>query len=177
MSSAFVRVLKASAAVPIRHALSYLTHPRYTAHAPRQIFIRPEALQISEIDRKQRFMSTSQCDDLIYQHAKNGNSKQIAELLKANKVDLSRKDAKGYTVLHYAAMNGYGDVSKLLLEAGADPNIQDSVGRTALHHSMPAGFSSCVVHLMNHGVDDKIRDMHGQTAADLVSKEGGGEIS
>eukprot|EP00960_Hanusia_phi_P040732 754619-Hanusia_phi.AAC.4 len=138
MSSAFVRVLKASAAVPIRHALSYLTHPRYTAHAPRQIFIRPEALQISEIDRKQRFMSTSQCklriakevgDDLIYQHAKNGNSKQIAELLKANKVDLSRKDAKGYTVLHYAAMNGYGD------------------------------------------------DMHGQTAADLVSKEGGGEIS
>ena len=84
-------------------------------------------------------------------------------MLKKHKIDLSRKDGKGFTLLHYAAMNGHGDVSlvlcaaltcrltvslckvsKLLLESGADPNIQDSVGRTALHYSMPAGFSSCV---------------------------------
>uniref|UniRef100_A0A7S4JBA0 Uncharacterized protein n=1 Tax=Guillardia theta TaxID=55529 RepID=A0A7S4JBA0_GUITH len=174
MSSPPVRRLTVSAMHHSRYAMQSLKD--WVGRSPIAL-LGPRSSGRSGVHRALRFMSTAPDDFSIFQLAKDGKSKQIAEVLQRHKIDLSLKDVKGFTLLHYAAMNGHGDVSKLLLESGADPNIQDSVGRTALHYSMPAGFSSCVVHLMNHGANDGIRDLHGLTAADLVSKEGGGEIS
>ncbi|XP_066975677.1 transient receptor potential channel pyrexia-like isoform X2 [Macrobrachium rosenbergii] len=47
--------------------------------------------------------------------------------------DLSRRDVITIYPVHYAAMMGYTDCLKILLDAGADPNVKDSLGQTPLH--------------------------------------------
>ncbi|XP_064117704.1 transient receptor potential channel pyrexia-like [Macrobrachium nipponense] len=47
--------------------------------------------------------------------------------------DLSQRDVITIYPVHYAAMMGYKDCLKILLDAGADPNVKDSLGQTPLH--------------------------------------------
>jgi cytohesin len=69
----------------------------------------------------------------------------------------------GFTLLHYAAMDGRHEIAKLLLEHGADPNIQDNNGRTPLHWAAWKGHLEVVELLLEHGADPNVQDYGGMT--------------
>jgi ankyrin repeat protein len=68
------------------------------------------------------------------------------------------------TALGCAAVHGWTDVVKLLLDAGADPTL----GR-ALHLAMIPGFAEVVRLLLAAGVSPDSRDLNGCTSAMVVT--------
>jgi Ankyrin repeats (3 copies) len=55
----------------------------------------------------------------------------VALLLRHMKCEVNFVDAKGCTLLHYAALAGKEEVVRFLLHCGADSTVEDSQGRTA----------------------------------------------
>ncbi|EKX35153.1 hypothetical protein GUITHDRAFT_118701 [Guillardia theta CCMP2712] len=106
MSSPPVRRLTVSAMHHSRYAMQSLKD--WVGRSPIAL-LGPRSSGRSGVHRALRFMSTAPDDFSIFQLAKDGKSKQIAEVLQRHKIDLSLKDVKGFTLLHYAAMNGHGD--------------------------------------------------------------------
>jgi uncharacterized protein len=72
------------------------------------------------------------CGD-IHDAAKYGDLAKVKALLKDNPKLVSSKIEYGWTPLHWAAMEGYKNVAKLLLAMGADVNAKDNWGYTPLH--------------------------------------------
>jgi len=59
-------------------------------------------------------------------------------LLLARGADINAQNENGKTALMAAAMWGYPEVAKLLVENGADISLQDDLGRTAVHLALSA---------------------------------------
>ena len=55
--------------------------------------------------------------------SKNGNDKVVEELIKHPKIFLDAQDTQGWTSLLYAIDAGYGNIARILLDAGANPDI------------------------------------------------------
>ena len=55
--------------------------------------------------------------------SKSGNFQVVEEFLKHPKILLDAQDTQGWTSLLYAVDAGFGDIARLLLEAGANPDI------------------------------------------------------
>ena len=53
----------------------------------------------------------------------NGETKELKNLIKENKIDLNKLGKEGYTLLFYALEIEEYDMVKILLENGADPNV------------------------------------------------------
>lgn len=56
----------------------------------------------------------------------------VKYLVEEQKAPLNVKDSMGWTPLHHALAEGFGDIGALLVKSGADPSIEDSNGQTAL---------------------------------------------
>ena len=65
--------------------------------------------------------------------------------------------------LHAAALDGYADSAKLLLEAGADKDIADDEGMTPLHYAAFKGHFDCLRLLLEAGADKDRADEDGGT--------------
>jgi ankyrin repeat protein len=65
--------------------------------------------------------------------------------------------------LHIAAMCGYVEVVKLLLENGASVSVVDRDSRTPLHAAVVINAHECVEHLLSHGSKVDTEDIMGMT--------------
>jgi len=63
---------------------------------------------------------------------------EMLEVLLANGAYINELDDRGQTALHYAACNGFADVTKYLLSKGIDADIEDSDGNCAADLAMDA---------------------------------------
>lgn len=68
----------------------------------------------------------------LHRAAAVGSLPLVEFLVKDGKSPLNSKDANGWTPLHHALAEGFGDVAVLLVKLGADYNIEDSEGLTPL---------------------------------------------
>ncbi len=66
---------------------------------------------------------------------------------------LKRKNAKGETHLHRAAIKGNWRFAERMLRLGLDPNEADNAGWTPLHEACNRGSLSVVRVLVRHGAD------------------------
>ena len=66
---------------------------------------------------------------------------------------ISKKNTKGETPLHTAAIRGSGRLVKQLLKMGADPNVQDNAEWSPLHEACNRGNLSVVKVLKEFGAD------------------------
>lgn len=86
---------------------------------------------------------------------------------------------QGGTAMHWACVNGHGDVVTALLEAGAKTTLVNAGGRTAMDEAMHNDRVECVDAIMKHsGVEDEgeeddieiegeeVEDMGPETEAD-----------
>jgi len=65
--------------------------------------------------------------------AENFNHFAPVNLLLQHGASVNRKDAKGYTSLHYAIEMGHKTIVDMLMKHRADVNAADNFGRTPLH--------------------------------------------
>jgi ankyrin repeat protein len=89
----------------------------------------------------------------------------VAELLltKGANVNASGGGLWGYTLLHWAAMNGHKDVAELLIAKGADMNAQNIIGVTPLHVAAGRGHTNIVELLLAKKADVNAKDNQGAT--------------
>ena len=82
------------------------------------------------------------------------------------------RDSTNWTLLHYAALRGWTDVCRLLVEQyQVDPHCRDSIGRTALHSAAFNGWTDvCRLLVEQYQVDPHCRDSNGWTALHWASK-------
>lgn len=95
--------------------------------------------------------------------AQHGHT-QVAEILLAEKADVSMQDRKGFTPLDYAVHLGNKiEMVRLLLRAGAT-NVKNGCGFTPLHHTAECGYVQMVEILLKEGrTDVNARDKKGRT--------------
>jgi ankyrin repeat protein len=94
--------------------------------------------------------------------------KDVAALLLANKANVNAR-ANGVTPLHFAALNGYTDVVRLLLTTNAEVNAKDDTGTTPLHLAVAKEHKDVVELLLAHKANVDSKDKNGVTPLYLAA--------
>ena len=81
-----------------------------------------------------------------------------------------------HSALRGAALSGYNDVVRALIEAGADVDVFSSHKRTPLMGAAMNGHSTVVKSLLRAGADTDIKNDDGMTARDLALRNAHNEI-
>jgi ankyrin repeat protein len=117
----------------------------------------------SEIEK----MSIPFTEDGFVRSAEQGNLKAVELFLKA-KMNIDAKDAKGWTALSCATMNGKTDIVHLLLEKGADLNQKQTSDTgepmSLLNIASQKGFGPIIQELVTKGAKVDEKDSTGGTA-------------
>ncbi|CAK86701.1 unnamed protein product (macronuclear) [Paramecium tetraurelia] len=92
----------------------------------------------------------------------NERSKLFFDLVKSNKIELTRRelqenrylvyefDPSKLTPLHHAVIRNHVEMVELLMEYHADVNRRDILGRTPLFFGIRSGYNDCVQQLLYH---------------------------
>lgn len=98
----------------------------------------------------------------------------ILKMLLESGANVNIKDLKGFTPLHYAAMNGQSESLKLLLDLGrANPQLRvTNSGRVAMHEAAVRGNLEAVKILLDSGAPARPRCFENFTPVDLAEQEG-----
>ncbi|KAM0865074.1 hypothetical protein ACQ4PT_043537 [Festuca glaucescens] len=114
----------------------------------------------------------SSASDIALKAAFDGNLRLLKKM--AKKVDLRvAKDAKGDTVLHFAARKGCLQIYRFLVEeSGLDVNSLSKTGATPMDYAAFAGNVHVMRYLIDHGADPAIADERGTTPLHSAAEEG-----
>ena len=100
--------------------------------------------------------------------AATGDVPRLRELLAYPCVDINKRDAKGFTALSWASINGHLAAVCHLMDCGAlallQPRTGDSKYAMSLHAAAAGGHSNVVHELVGRGVDVNARGAGGWTA-------------
>jgi hypothetical protein len=78
--------------------------------------------------------------------------------------DINARYKYGRTLLHYAAIENYKDIVKLLLDRGADINALDETKNTPLHDAVSYKAMDVIGFLLERGADMNLKNDRSQTA-------------
>ena len=100
-----------------------------------------------------------------------GDKEKVLSLLPLVSDPAGIRDSTNWTLLHYAASNGWTDVCRLLVEQyQVDPHCRSSDGETALHCAARRGWTDvCRLLVEQYQVDPHCRDSIGWTALHWAS--------
>ncbi|MCP4153550.1 MAG: hypothetical protein GY757_37830 [bacterium] len=101
----------------------------------------------------------------------NGNIEKVESLLKKNPQWLNQKNIISITPLHYAAIAGYIDITKALLNAGAVINAKTRLGITPLYGAVSQGQTEMVRLLISKGANPGLGTKEGTTPLHLASNK------
>lgn len=109
---------------------------------------------------------------LLMTAAANGNLRLVSDLL-ALRAMTTRYNRFGETALALAALNGHGEIVRLLIDKGAPINSQ---GWTPLHYAVFNGHQDIVRYLIEHGANLNARAPNRHTPLMLAARNGHREI-
>ena len=95
-----------------------------------------------------------------------GDKEKVLSLLPVVSDPAGIRYSTNWTLLHFAARNGWTDVCRLLVEQyQVDPHCRNSIGWTALHSAASRGWTDvCRLLVEQYQVDPHCRDSIGWTA-------------
>lgn len=103
----------------------------------------------------------------------NDDTEEVRKLIEDGE-DINKKDADGWTALHYAVLwydeeeleESFIDpeIVKMLLDHGADPNIKTEAGEIVLPSIASEGDSELLDKMIEQGADVNLQDEYGETA-------------
>jgi len=86
--------------------------------------------------------------------------------------ELNATDHKGNTPLIWAALEGRGDVVRLLVDSGADVDVQNFEGASPLYLAAERGDNEMVMYLIENGANVNIQSEEGVTPAHIAAVNG-----
>lgn len=81
-------------------------------------------------------------------------------------------DTNGMTLLHHAALNGFAEIAKYLVESGAVIDQQNIAGCTPLYQAVQHGHSDCVRTFLDMKADIEVQTRSGATPLYIASDKG-----
>jgi ankyrin repeat protein len=100
----------------------------------------------------------------LHQHARWGNTKEVAQLIEAYPALIKATDELGNTALHWAFKYTHINTIKKLIALGANINAQLADKKTPLHLAALQSNTELLMLLLSHRADVTIRDEEGNTA-------------
>ena len=120
--------------------------------------------------------SKREAEDLFHLACKNGQVTLIKNLLKA-KVDINALDTEGLSSLHWAAIIGNAEVTKLLISEGANIEIKGTIFKSSpLLFACQNGRTKIVETLLENGADINAKSSNGTRAIHFAAQSGKTEI-
>ena len=123
-------------------------------------------------------ISKREAQDLFHLACKNGQVTLIKNLLKA-KVDINALDTEGLSSLHWAAIEGNIEVTKLLISEGANIEIKGTIFKSSpLLFACQNGRTKIVQILLENGADINVKGSEGSksSAIHFATQSGKTEI-
>jgi len=99
----------------------------------------------------------------LYAACKGGHVAIVQSLVDRQSEVSVKTYTKGETPLHIAALKGYDEICKILLENDAKATVYDSNNFTPLHHASIMGYYSIVKLLVQYGADKSAVDKDGRS--------------
>ena len=109
-------------------------------------------------------------------NACENNDINIVNALISNKDYLNVQDQQGSTPLHVAALNGHGEVVKILLDVGANYETPNKNGWTPLSSAAEKGHGEVVKILLEKGANYETQQKQGATPLNSAANTGHGEV-
>lgn len=106
--------------------------------------VAPVAASTEKKKEKSRVSKTSQ----ILWHAHHNGAAAVRKLLEEDRTLVQARDYDNRTPLHVAALHGWIDVAKCLIDYGADVNAQDRWRNTVRFVHLLIFGKICIVHVM-----------------------------
>ncbi|OWF56332.1 ankyrin repeat domain-containing protein 66-like isoform X1 [Mizuhopecten yessoensis] len=107
----------------------------------------------------------------VHEAAATGDADSLVEYLRTNKYDVNLRDAdwNDRAALHWAALRGFVECIRILLEHGADGMIRTDSGWTPAHCAGETGKLTVLRALHNAGVPLDLTDKYGDTPRDIAA--------
>ena len=83
--------------------------------------------------------------------------------LKRGGINVDKRDAGGFTPLHYACKKGARDIVRLLIDNQADVNLASNTSVTPLYFAATAGNQEIIQCLLDAGADINATDKEGKS--------------
>lgn len=112
----------------------------------------------------------------IHQAARAGDRRELLHLLEAKADLLDKRDALGWTPVHYSTWAGEEQIVALLVARGAEINRGDKSGLTPLHLAARRGYQHIVRRLLVDSAQVKDRAQGGLTALHFAVLSGREEL-
>jgi ankyrin repeat protein len=113
----------------------------------------------------------------IHVAADKGDLVMVQLLLASDSSLADSRDDEGMTPLHYAALNGNGDLMHTLLANRASIDAKDGSGQTPLHMAVVFHNTRAVQILLDAGANVNAADSNGQTALHVAAMNGFKDIA
>ena len=104
-----------------------------------------------------------QLDDLFLKACQNGQKSVVITFLKRGGINVDKRDAGGFTPLHYACKKGARDIVRLLIDNQADVNLASNASVTPLHFAAAVGNQEIIQCLLDAGADINATDKEGKS--------------
>jgi len=106
----------------------------------------------------------------LHQAVKMENRDMVVFLLGNKGCDVNAKGDTDLTALHYNAIQGNSEITRILIAKGASVNAVDSDASTPLHYAASAGFIKVVKILVEKKADPDMLNSSGQRAIDIAAQ-------
>ena len=120
-------------------------------------------------------LSSTLLSQEIFTAIMQGNLDKTKQLIKVDPANVTIKNPRGFSPIHFAANFKQLEIAKLLVEKGADPFIIGPNKRQAIHWAAAAGSTGILKWLQSIGADLNLKDETDKTPLYLAATRGHNE--
>lgn len=127
--------------------------------------------EIPDENSEEKMATAKQFNELL-KAAEYGNFIGVRKAIDNKLLDFNRKDRRGMTPLHAAAVNGHSEIVKMLIREKANVNTFDKKKISPLMGCIERGHYDVARVLLENGADPNVKNKDGQTPLHVAAANG-----